>query len=434
MTVADLLALSADDEAPLVALGAAIASRGDVRQRADALRAKLEGGGLARVVVQSDDPAQILTALHACSATGADLWVAHTNVAEAFIAELVEEFKVQLLIRDEARETGVTGAGAEPAHRVHMMTSGTTGRPKVAIHSLESLLSRVRPTAQVAANRDGRWLLSYQPTGFAGMQVTLTAVLSNGLLVVPETRTPAGFYAAAREHGVTQISATATFWRALLMVAEPGSLSLRQITLGGEPIDQATLDRLRAAFPDARLTHIYASTEAGVVFAVHDGRAGFPAEWLETPPQNVGLRIRDGRLQIKTPNAMRAYATETAQPLTDDGWLATADECEIDGDRVFILGRKDSTINVAGSKVYPLAVETFLLGLDGVVEAKVFGVPNPVTGAIVGAKVVLAPGLDPKETKKVILKACRAGLPAYQVPRAFEIVDAIEVHASGKKG
>ncbi|MEO1334502.1 MAG: fatty acid--CoA ligase family protein [Myxococcota bacterium] len=427
------LGLEVDDATPLVARGASVISRGDVRRRADALSERLESEQLHRVLVQSDDSEQIIAAIQACTTTGADLWIAHTNVPAAFIDEIVAQAGIQLKLEPQGEQTAAAAGGAPGGRAIHMMTSGTTGRPKVAVHSLDSLLARIRANAQLPVNRDARWLLTYQPTGFAGIQVTLTAALSNGLLVVPEARTPAGFFEAAKQHQVTRVSATATFWRSLLMVAKPDDLALEQITLGGEAVDQSILDRLGKSFPEARLTHIYASTEAGVVFAVHDGQAGFPAEWLENPVQSVGLRIREGRLQIKTKNAMSKYTTESSQPITDDGWLATADECEIRGDRVIILGRKDSTINVAGSKVYPLAVESFLLGLEDVVEARVFGVENPVAGAIVGAEVVLTAGLDAREAKKRILKACRAGMPSYQVPRVLDIVDAIKVHASGKK-
>jgi acyl-coenzyme A synthetase/AMP-(fatty) acid ligase len=204
--------------------------------------------------------------------------------------------------------------------------------------------------------------------------------------------------------------------------------------LGGEAADQATLNRVKAAFPAARVTHTYASTEAGMVFAVHDGLEGFPSAWLEQPRQGVEVRLRDGFLQIKTPHAMRGYLTEAAQPLLDDGWLATADRCEVTGDRARILGRDDSTINVGGSKVYPLAVEKFLLDLPGVAEARVYGSPNPISGFLVGADVVLEPGADPAEARPRILAACREGLAGYQVPRVFKIVDAIAVGASGKKG
>jgi acyl-CoA synthetase (AMP-forming)/AMP-acid ligase II len=428
------LELQDGDGAPVVATGETIVTRGDLKRKADALLDALKQHGAGSALVCSDDPVDILRALDACSRAGADLFIAHTNIPAEFIDETFQQFGIQYRIgeRDEPR---ANSGGPAPSGRVHMMTSGTTGRPKVAVHSLESLLSRVRGAASFPANREGKWLLTYQPTGFAGVQVILTAVLSRGLIVVPEQRTPAGFYEAARRHKVTQVSATPTFWRSLLMVAEPGTLVLRQITLGGEAADQATLDRLKAAFPESRITHIYASTEAGVVFAVHDGFEGFPKAWLEQPNQGAELRIRDGFLQIKTKNLMSGYASsEQNQPLLDDGWLSTADRCEIRGDRVYVLGRQDSTINVGGSKVYPLAVETFLLGLPGVAEARVFGVKNPVSGALVAAEVVLRAGEDPEQAKPRILTACREGLAGYQVPRIFKIVDSIKVAASGKKG
>ncbi len=433
MTAGVGLELEHGDGAPIVATGAALVTRDQLRGYADALLAELRSRNIERALVLSDDPLDILRAVDACDRAGADLWIAHTNTPPQFVDDTLRQFGIGYLIGrlDEARD-GATGN--PPAARIHMMTSGTTGRPKVAAHSLKSLLSRVRGAASFPANREGKWLLTYQPTGFAGVQVILTALLSRGLIVVPEQRTPAGFYEAALRHAVTQISATPTFWRSLLMVAEPGALKLRQITLGGEAADQATLDRLKAAFPEARITHIYASTEAGVVYAVHDGREGFPSAWLEQPSQGIELRIRDGFLQIKTANAMRGYVTESEQPLLGDGWLATADRCEIKGDRVYVIGRQDSTINVGGSKVYPLAVETFLLALPGVAEARVFGVKNPVSGALVAADVVLAPGQDKDEAKTRILTACREGLAGYQVPRILKIVDSIQVGASGKKG
>jgi acyl-coenzyme A synthetase/AMP-(fatty) acid ligase len=79
-------------------------------------------------------------------------------------------------------------------------------------------------------------------------------------------------------------------------------------------------------------------------------------------------------------------------------------------------------------------VEQFLLKQPGVVEARVFGMPSPIAGAIVAAEVVIDKTLDPVETRAGILAACREGLASYQVPRAFKIVDAIIVKQSGKKG
>jgi acyl-CoA synthetase (AMP-forming)/AMP-acid ligase II len=320
-----------------------------------------------------------------------------------------------------------------PQPRIYMMTSGTTGTPKIAAHTLNSLLHRVLATAHHPANRMARWLLTYQASGFAGIQVILTATATKSLIVAPAEHSPRGFRDAAVYWNVTQISGTPTFWRSFLVAGDTASLPLRQITIGGEAVEQATLDRIKAGFPKARISHTYASTEAGVVFSVHDGREGFPAAWLEQPPQGVELRIRDGFLQIRTPGRMQSYVSEANQPLTDDGWLATQDRCELVGERVHILGRGDKTINVGGYKVYPQAIETLLLNAPGVAEARVYGIPNPISGALVAADVVLLPGREPAAARSQLIGICREQLASYQVPRVFKIVDAIETAASGKK-
>lgn len=428
------LSLGVDDPLPLAAVGGRAWSRAEVRQLSQDLSERLQQAKVGRVLVRSDDPVHILRAIDACHRLGADLFIAHTTLPQAEVDEVMERHSVQALVGEVDRIVDDPVPNASGSGRIFMMTSGTTGRPKIASHTLDSLLSRVRAGARLPSNRGGKWLLTYQPTGFAGVQVMLTALEAGGMVIAPTQRTPGGFYEAARHWEVSQISATPTFWRAFLMVADPAALALRQITMGGEAADQVTLDRVRRAFPAARITHTYASTEAGVVYAVHDGREGFPSAWLEKPVQGAQLRLRDGFLQIKTPNAMGGYLSERSQPLLDDGWLATADRCEIVGDRVLVLGRDDSSINVAGSKVYPLAIETFLLALPGVMEARVYGAASPISGALVCADVVLAAGEDPKEGRRRLMSACRAGLSRYQAPSVLKIVDAIEVKASGKKG
>lgn len=438
MTDKSPLGLEANDATIIVAYGDRAVSRGELDTHAGLLVAELKAANVSRVMVHSDDPLHILRAIEACARTGADLFIAHTNLPRQHIDDVIAKFGVEYVVKGEDKftHTPAPPSAQAPSGRVFMMTSGTTGAPKIAAHALDALLSRAK-AGMTPANRGAKWLLTYQPTGFAGVQVILTAVVGRGVIVAPDERNPGGFYQAAKANGVTQISATPTFWRSFLMVLKPGDLALRQITLGGEAADQSTLDRIRKAFPDARVTHIYASTEAGVVFSVHDGLEGFPSEWLEseTRTQGVQMRVRDGFLQIRTPNAMRGYVSDSAQPMLDEGWLGTADRVEVRGERAYIIGRDDSTINVAGSKVYPLMVEQFLLKQAGVTEARVYGVPNPISGFLVAADVVLDKDIaDADEKRGELLAACRENLAGYQVPRVFKIVDAIVVRESGKKG
>lgn len=425
--------LESDDDTPIVEYADRVLTRGELARRAEDLTTFARANDVQRMMVHSDDPLHILRAIDAAVRSQADLFIAHTNLPAAHINAIIETFAIGLVIGAEDALTGAPAGDAAPTGRIFMMTSGTTGAPKIAAHDVEALMRRAK-AAITPNNRGAKWLLTYQPTGFAGVQVQLTAAASGGVIVAPAERSPAGFLQAARQSGVTQISATPTFWRSFLMTMRPGDLALRQVTLGGEAADQATLDRIRKAFPEARVTHIYASTEAGVVFSVHDGLEGFPAAWLDQSNQGAQLRVRDGFLHILAPNAMQSYVSDNAQPVLDDGWLATADRVELRGDRAFIVGRDDSTINVGGSKVYPLAIEQFLLQQTGVAEARVFGQPNPISGFLVAAEVVLDPGVDAAAARTTILAACREALASYQVPRVFKIVDAIAVRESGKKG
>jgi acyl-coenzyme A synthetase/AMP-(fatty) acid ligase len=105
----------------------------------------------------------------------------------------------------------------------------------------------------------------------------------------------------------------------------------------------------------------------------------------------------------------------------------------VDGDRVHFLGRLDSVINVGGAKVDPFSVEAFLLGLEGVSEARVAGAHNPLTGFVVAADVVLASDADRDSARQRILAECYQKLPRTHVPRVLRIVDAIPVLDSGKK-
>jgi len=431
------LGFSRGDATPAVARGEQLWTRSDLREGADALKAVLYDAGVTRALVHCDDSAFILQMITACYEADSDLYIAHTSLSDEQVEAISQEQGVQRVLKatDDWRDVALQSPNESPVDaRLFTMTSGTTGMPKIATHSLPTLISKAKAGQSRRPKNGGRWLLTYQPTGFAGLQVTLTAALWSGLLITPAERTMNGFHQAAMRWDATHISATPTFWRSFLMLADPSKMALQQITLGGEASDQPTLDRLRAAFPDVRMTHTYASTEAGVVYAVHDGKEGFPAEWLEKAPKGVELRIVEGFLQIRTPNMMRGYASKQDQPLLEDGWLATADLAVVEGDRVRVLGRDDNTINVGGSKVYPLPVEAVILDVPGVIEAHVYGVANPVTGQLVAADVVLEDGLDQKATKKTILTACRESLEGYSVPRVMKFVDEISVSASTKKG
>src|SRR5207244_993907 len=125
------------------------------------------------------------------------------------------------------------------------------------------------------------WGTFYDIRRYGGLQIFFRAILCDASLVLSSAQESVGAHLqrlAAR--GVTHLSGTPSHWRRTLMSPSAGTISPRYVRLSGEIADQATLDALRATFPRAGIGHAYASTEAGVAFAVDDAREGFPASMI----------------------------------------------------------------------------------------------------------------------------------------------------------
>ncbi len=340
------------------------------------------------------------------------------------VEAMVSQLGLERVVGRPATHAG--GQSHEEEAEVVLFTSGTTGVPKAARHSWESLSARVHLSPELAG---ARWLLAYSLSAFAGVQVLLHALLNGGSLVLGGA-TPLRAL-ATHVSGITHISGTPTFFRLLLMSGECGALSPSQLTLGGEPVDQPLLDRVRQRFPSARVTHIYASTEMGACFSVHDGEAGFPASYLESREQPVWMTIREGELHIRSPHGMRGYAG-LDDPRDGAGLYPTGDLVEVVGDRVHFRGRRNEGINVGGQKVHPREVEEVLLAEPRVRAARVSGARSSVAGQLVRADVVANPGADQEELRRELLDRCRRQLQPFKVPRILKIVDSLEQNDAGK--
>ena len=226
--------------------------------------------------------------------------------------------------------------------------------------------------------------------------------------------------------GVEFASATPSYWRRLLTFSKEDVLKqipLVQITIGGEVVDQPLLDNLKRHFPNARLVHIYATTELGRCFSVTDGLAGFPVDYLDQAlPDGVELSVNGGELFVRSPNSMRRYDGHSSQQGSVSGPCATGDLVEVQGNRVYFVGRKTDVINVAGSKVHPVEVERVIRGVPGVLDVRVFGKSSSIAGQVVACEVVPAHDKDPETLKVAITRTCMFYLSTPQRPRSIKFV------------
>jgi|SRR5579871_1302263 len=309
---------------------------------------------------------------------------------------------------------------------VTILTSGSTGEPKAVRHSWKSLSRPIRTRSMEVTPK---WLLAYRPHLYAGLQVALQCFADNGTLVIPSAQMSPGaianFMAAT---GVQYASATPSYWRRLILFADKETLTsvpLVQVTLGGEVVDQPMLDSLKSLFPKARIVHIYATTEFGRCFSVHDGLAGFPASYLNCLlPDGVELTVSGNELLVRSGNS-------SASNLSHD-FAATGDLVEVREQRVCFVGRTSEIINVAGSKVHPAEVERIIRTVDGVSNVRVFGKVSSIAGELVACEIVPAYSQDREALRQAVAAACQSGLAGYQRPRSITFVDDINLSSAGK--
>jgi acyl-coenzyme A synthetase/AMP-(fatty) acid ligase len=320
-----------------------------------------------------------------------------------------------------------------------LFTSGTSGVPKMVVHTISSLVGAIRRDATAADPIV--WSTFYDIRRYGGLQILLRALLGGASLVLSDAHESApDFLARAGAHGVTHMTGTPSHWRRALMGSAAHKISPRYVRLSGEIADQAILDSLKACYPAAKIVHAFASTEAGVAFEVHDGLAGFPAVDVERPRADVQLKVEDGSLRIRSARTASRYLGKDAPALlASDGFVDTGDMLELRDGRYHFSGRRGGIINVGGLKVHPEEVETVINRHPAVRMSLVKSKRNPITGAIVVAEVVMvaAPGESDAASRADLIKSeimanCRNSLAPHKVPTIIRIVPSLDVTPSGK--
>ena len=332
------------------------------------------------------------------------------------------------------------------SHRTEwiLLTSGTTGRPKLVMHTLSTLAAPI--LAGVTVTRDPIvWTTFYDIRRYGGLQIFLRAILGGGSLVLSGTdESTTEFMIRAGTNGITHISGTPSHWRGALMSGSARRIDPQYVRVSGEIADQRILDDLSQCYPRAKIAHAFASTEAGVAFSVEDGLAGFPTSLIGRPRADVAMRIEDGSLRIRSTRMAVRFLGEGSKSLTDnEGFIDTGDMVERRDNRYYFIGRKDGVINVGGRKVHPEEVESVLNSHPAVQASLAKPRNNPITGAIVVADIVLTDNVTSRirtskelnstgALKTELLDFCHRALQPYKVPATFRFVESLAVAASGK--
>lgn len=308
-------------------------------------------------------------------------------------------------------------------------TSGSSGRPKQVVHSVESLTKGIKLDAK---HRTDIWGLTYPLNHLAGLQVLFQAILNLNPIVNLYQLPAAQVHQAIDLHRITHLSSTPTFLR-MLAANRQTHTSVVRITCGGERLDASLVQLAHDLFPNARLTNIYAATETGTLLVSHNDQFVVPQELIPK------FKVIEGELWLHESlkvNARQVQQPEIRQPTSLDSFWNTGDLVEVLVEEPLTIrftGRRHEWFNVAGFRVDPVRLETIAAEFPGVVQARFFGIPNSITENLVACDLVLTSA--PTETdfnEEAWKKWFSQRVERHEVPRFVKLVSAVPISESGK--
>ncbi len=285
------------------------------------------------------------------------------------------------------------------APAVLILTSGTTGTPKGALHDLESLLRNLLELGEMANfNKELKALLPVPISHVLGLEVLIIGLVYGSTVIFSEM-TIEGIIAANNKFNPEVLVGVPTIYGAFVTLP-PGTINLEnsQVLLcGGAPLPISLAEEFHKVF-DKRLNNGYGSTESKII-AVN----------LEGPDQSVGKLVpsvtvkimgsegkempegEPGEIIICGDTLMLGYVgqEEATKQVIYDGGYHTGDIGYVKGQYLYISGRAKELIIVAGNKVFPAEVEDVLRAQGIVKEVAVIGVPHSKLGQIVKAHIVI---------------------------------------------
>ena len=345
-------------------------------------------------------------------------------------------------------------------------TSGTTGRPKGAVHVHGGFLVKI--ASECAYQTDihpGEVFYWFTDMGWIMGPLSMVGAHANGAAMVmyegaPDFPDPSRIWASVERHRVAMLGVSPTLIRALKSQGDEWPArhdlsSLHILGSTGEPWNPEPYRWLQRVAGEGRVPIINLSggTEVGACFL-----SPFPVEPIKVcslggPALGMDMDVFDasGRSLVGTgevgelvckqpwPGMTRGIWNDPDRYMetywsTYEGVWRHGDWARVDEDgQWFLLGRSDDTINVAGKRLGPAEVESVLVGHEAVTEAAVVGVPDPTKGEAVWCFVV-APGADGSSDG---LAAELGELVAHELGRPFKpsrvlVVDALPKTRSAK--
>jgi acetyl-CoA synthetase len=368
-------------------------------------------------------------------------------------------FDFHQLVHDASEDFTTPATDPQDMALIHF-TSGTTGKPKGAVHVHQAV---------VAHHSTGKYALDFHPGDVfwctadpgwvTGTSYGIIAPLTHGITsIVDEADFDAErWYRNVQEQKVTVWYTAPTAVRMMMkagveVIRKYDLSSLRFISSVGEPLNPEAVVWGQQAFGMPIHDNWWQTETGGIMIAnynameVRPGSMGRPLPGIEAAivhkekdgtiaqanPDEVGeLALKPG-----WPSMFRAYLHEEERyrKCFAAGWYLTGDLAKQDADGYFwFIGRSDDVIKSAGHLIGPFEVESALMEHPAIAEAGVIGIPDAMIGEVVKAFVALKKGFEPSDKlRKEILGHARSRLGPAVAPREIEFRDSVPKTRSGK--
>jgi acetyl-CoA synthetase len=340
-------------------------------------------------------------------------------------------------------------------------TSGTTGKPKGAVHVHGAIVSHhVTGRLALDLHRDDVYWCTADPGWVTGTSYGIVSPLSNGVTMIVDEAD----FDAKRWYGILEserVSVWYTAPTAIRMLMKAGAelardrdlSALRFLASVGEPLNPEAVVWGNDAFGLPFHDNWWQTETGGIMIAnfacmdIRPGSMGKPVPGVEA---GIVRRLEGGGVEDVTepgeqgelalrpgwPSMFRDYLGEPERyaKCFADGWYLTGDLARRDADGYYwFVGRADDVIKSSGHLIGPFEVESAMIEHPAVAEAGVIGKPDPMAGELVKAFVTLKPGYEPsRELERELLAHARVRLGAAVAPKEIEFVESVPKTRSGK--
>ncbi len=326
-----------------------------------------------------------------------------------------------------------------------VFTSGTTGRPKGAVHTQASVWANAFASIDAFELNSEDHILNFLPlfhVGGINIQ-TLPTLYVGGTVTLAEQFLPEMFVHGVTSAKITSITLVPTILRALMSMEEWSELdisSLKSMALGSTDVPTELIDAVHKK--GVPVIQIYGATETGPVTIyqkrseAHDsvgsiGHAGLNTEIrLVADGQDVALG-EPGEIFVRAPNCFIGYwdnptATDDAFA---DGWFKTGDIASKDRNGFYwFCDRSKNIIISGGENIYPAEIERILSRQPGVEEVAVVGQSDPRWGEVPVAVVIAQDNFNSEK----FLKSLDGQIAGFKKPKSVLVTESIPKNAMGK--